>query len=267
MKRYRKIDPRIWKDEKFTPLPARDKLIVFYCITAQSNRIGLFSFSPGQGSEDLKLSIKTFGEGFGKVCEKFKFSFDKLNRVLYIPTWWKYNHPENPNVLKACMYDLHDLPRTPLVELFSINKQYLSETFHQTFEEGLAFYRQTFHQTFGETGAGAGAGTGTGIILSEPELSDSDPPIPVEIDSDIKLMLSRCPKLSLLSNGVCKEFWDGIIASVETYKLGAEWLNKELIGLNGWMVSKNKGAATVQGAQRRVGFWIRRALDRIEESR
>lgn len=104
------------------------------------------------------------------------------------------------------------------------------------------------------------------VVLSEPDKPDSDHPTS-SIDPDIVIMLHRCPKLSILNHGNCKVFWDGIIASVETYKLGAEWLNKELIGLNGWMVSKNKGAATVQGAQRRVGFWIRRALDRIEESR
>ena len=270
MKRYRKIDPRIWSDEKFTALSLRDKLITFYCITAQSNRIGLFLFSPAKGAEDLKLSFRTFAEGFGKVSKTLNFSFDKINRVLYLPTWWKYNCPENPNVLKACLSDLHDLPKTPLIEPFSNNKQYLPETFHQTFREGLAFFRETFPQTFAPPLADQEQEQEQeqeqGIVLSEPDKPDSDHPTS-SIDPDIVIMLHRCPKLSILNHGNCKVFWDGIIASVETYKLGAEWLNKELIGLNAWMVTKNKGATTIQGAQRRVGFWIRRALDRVEETR
>ena len=57
--------------------------------------------------------------------------------MLYLPTWWKYNCPENPNVLKACLADLHEVPQTSLITQFSANLRYLPETFHQTFREGL----------------------------------------------------------------------------------------------------------------------------------
>ena len=42
MARYRKINPRLWDDERFVQLDAVEKLIAIYSITAQSNRIGLF---------------------------------------------------------------------------------------------------------------------------------------------------------------------------------------------------------------------------------
>ena len=64
MARYRKIDPRTWKDEKFRGLSSEEQLIVFYVLTAQSNRIGLFNFSPAMAAEDLDTLPQTFLKGF-----------------------------------------------------------------------------------------------------------------------------------------------------------------------------------------------------------
>ena len=137
MARYRKINPRFWRDEKVRELTLPEKVIALYLFTGQSNRIGLFNFSPGESAEDLEMSLETFREGFGKVCRRLNFGWDERARVAYLPTWWKYNCPENPNVLKACLQDLHEIPQTPLLAEFSSNLIYLPETFHQTFAEGL----------------------------------------------------------------------------------------------------------------------------------
>lgn len=142
MSRYRKINPRFWKDEKISTLNRDEKLIALYLFTStQSNRIGLFSFSPAGAAEDLGIALETFGKGFMKpfqtVVERLHLGWDAAARVLYIPTWWKYNCPENPNVLKACLADLHEVPQTPLIAEFSNNLRYLPETFHQTFREAL----------------------------------------------------------------------------------------------------------------------------------
>jgi hypothetical protein len=136
--RFRKISPRLWKDEKFILLTQTEKLISLYCLTAQTNRIGLFNFSPAQAAEDLEISSETFAKGFKKVCERLKWTFDKEYRVLFIPTWWKYNTPENPNVLTACLKDISELPKTPLLSIFFSNLAFLPETFHETFLKGLA---------------------------------------------------------------------------------------------------------------------------------
>jgi hypothetical protein len=98
-----------------------------------------FNFSPGEAREDLGIrSEETFTEGFAKVCRKLNLGWDETFRVLYLPTWWKYNCPENPNVLKSCLADLHEIPQTQLIAEFSRNLVYLPETFHRTFREGLA---------------------------------------------------------------------------------------------------------------------------------
>ena len=136
--RFRKIDPRIWTDEKFRLLKAGEQRIAFYILTAQSNRIGLFSFSVGKACEDLDMSPQTFRKGFQKVCQTLNWVWDTDARVLYLPTWWRYNQPENANNVIGNLKDLDDLPKTPLLERFSTNTTYLREDLIQTFTQTLA---------------------------------------------------------------------------------------------------------------------------------
>ena len=91
--RYHKISPLIWKDEKLMESDPLDKLIIFYCLTAQANRIGLFNFSPALAAEDLGLDRELFDSAFTRILERCQWSFDPQLRVLYIPTWFKYNPP------------------------------------------------------------------------------------------------------------------------------------------------------------------------------
>ena len=136
--RYRKIDPRIWTDEKFRQLTGEQQRIALYVLTAQTNRIGLFSFSPGKACEDLETLPPTFTKGFLKVCQTLNWEWDKEARVLYLPTWWRYNQPENANNVIGNLKDLDDLPETPLLERFSSNTACLSNDLIVTFTQTLA---------------------------------------------------------------------------------------------------------------------------------
>lgn len=136
--RFRKIDPRIWTDEKFRQLTGEQQRIALYILTAQSNRIGLFSFSPGKACEDLGTLPPTFLKGLLKVCQTLNWEWDAKARVLYLPTWWRYNHPENVNNVIGNLKDLDDLPETSLLERFSTNTICLSECLVETFTQTLS---------------------------------------------------------------------------------------------------------------------------------
>jgi hypothetical protein len=134
--RYRKIVPRFWRDEKVKMLDADGKLISLYCLTAQANRIGIFLFSPGAAMEELDFERERFDAAFSRVIQSLAWQWDKENRVLYIPSWWKYNAPENANVLKGNLKDLDEIPsESPLIKPFAENLSNLDATFHQTFRE------------------------------------------------------------------------------------------------------------------------------------
>jgi uncharacterized phage protein (TIGR02220 family) len=137
MNRYRKIDPRFWKDEKIVTFSPEEKLVALYLFTGQSNRIGIFSFSPGEAAEDTGTLPPTFTERFRKVCQTLNIGWDETFRVLYIPTWWKYNPPENSNNVIGNLKDLDDVPNSSLINLFINNLEYLPESLRETFTETL----------------------------------------------------------------------------------------------------------------------------------
>jgi len=142
--RYRKITPTIWRDKGFRCLTNEEKLVAFYLLTAQSNRVGLFYFSSGMASEDLATPVETLGKRIDKVCQTLGWGFDKEARVLWIPSGWVYNTPENPNVLIGNLEDLSEVPQNRHLTDFWGNKTGLSGSVLATFEERSANVPGTF---------------------------------------------------------------------------------------------------------------------------
>jgi len=150
---YRKIYRRFWRDKRVAVLPAIQKLIALYCITShQSNRVGIFSFSPAMAEEDigtlpgtimdmsggtLDPTRATFRENFDAVIVAMGWKWDPELRVLYIPSWWKWNRPENANVLKGNLKDLRDVPKSVLLQEFICNTQHLEPDLVETFTRTL----------------------------------------------------------------------------------------------------------------------------------
>lgn len=141
--KYRKIDPRFWGDEKVKQLVPAEKLVALYLITAQSNRCGIFMYSHGMAREHTRIKEDSYAKAFTSVCEKLEFSYDVDTSVLYIPTWWKYNPPENPKHLQGCLQDIHDLPSTRLLEEFWSNQKHLESWAIDHFEACRDSYADT----------------------------------------------------------------------------------------------------------------------------
>ena len=137
--RYRKLYPRFWRDEKVLTLTLEEKAVAFYCLTGpQSNRCGIYVLSPGAAAEDCGTLPQTFAKRFGVVVKTLFWKFDSTFRVLYIPRWWKWNRPDNPNVFQACLADIKELPQCSLLQEFMSNSEYLPETFRVTFANVLS---------------------------------------------------------------------------------------------------------------------------------
>lgn len=139
MARYCKLYPLFWDDEKILALSIEDKCIAAYCLTSrQTNRVGIFPFSPAMASESLGLDAETFLERFRDVVATLNWGWDPAVRVLYIPSWWRYNPPDNPNVLKGNLSDLAEVPQTALLQDFMSNMEHLEERYHDTFQKRIA---------------------------------------------------------------------------------------------------------------------------------
>jgi len=137
--RYRKIFVRVWRHSNFRGLSRPARELFFYLLTGpQSNRIGLFNFSIAKGAEDLDVGVPTFRKALTTVCTAFGWLFDADAGVFYIPSWWRWNRPQNPDHLKGNLKDLNEIPASELVEAFARNLEHLPGTCHQTFVTGVA---------------------------------------------------------------------------------------------------------------------------------
>jgi len=136
--RYRRAYPRIFRHPEFkklTPLGQRFALYVLF--GPQSNRIGLFYMSLNTAAEDLGTTADTLRKALAEVVSAFGWSFDAVARVFYIPTWWRWNHPDHGKVLQGNLKDLSEIPPCGLVDAFARNVAYLHPELYETFVEAL----------------------------------------------------------------------------------------------------------------------------------
>jgi hypothetical protein len=138
MGKYRKVDPRIWNDEKFNKLTDRGKLTFFFILThPHMTALGAMRASiPGLASE-IGWPEKAFREAFGEALAKAMLKHDKKASFVWLPNFLKYNKPESPNVIKSWVSALDYLPECPLkLELLQQVKDF-TEALPEAFQKAL----------------------------------------------------------------------------------------------------------------------------------
>ena len=140
---YRKIDPRIWNDEKFRDLSDKAKLAFIFLLSHPSmTPIGAMRASiPGLASE-LGWQEKAFREAFGEVLAKGIVKADERASCVYLPNYLKYNGPESPNVVISWGKCLDWIPECAL-KVFAIERvkgfaEALPEAFSKALPEAFA---------------------------------------------------------------------------------------------------------------------------------
>ncbi|MFZ7112453.1 MAG: hypothetical protein ACOWYE_12280 [Desulfatiglandales bacterium] len=115
MGKYRKVDPRIWNDEKFRQFSDAGKLCFFFLLThPHMTPLGAMRASiPGLAAE-MGWKEKAFRGAFEEAFSKAMVKVDERACFLWIPNFLKYNGPESPNVVKAWVKCLDDLPECSL---------------------------------------------------------------------------------------------------------------------------------------------------------
>lgn len=133
--KFWKLAKRLWM--VLRTLPEREKLIAIYCMTEQTNRVGLFHFSSAKAAEDLGLSRRAFDTAFRRVCDELAWKFDSEACVLYLTDWWQYNDPGNKDALRAFLRDLLDIPETLLLTEFLSQTSALSPELQTIFHDAV----------------------------------------------------------------------------------------------------------------------------------
>lgn len=138
MARYRKIDPRIWNDEKFRTMSHEGQRLFLFVLTHPAlTMIGAMRATQSGLSEELGLDAKAFREAFGEALSKGMLKYDEKAFLLWLPNFLKYNAPESPNVVKSWGSVLDLLPECDLrKEVLSSAKAFIS-TMSKAFTEAL----------------------------------------------------------------------------------------------------------------------------------
>lgn len=134
--RYRKVYARLWRHPAFQRLAPDLKMLALYVLTGpQTNAIGIYYFSPAMAADELGITSESVIDGLRTLDDAFAWRYDADARVIYIPTWWRWNPPENANVLKGNLRLLGDVPLCSLTSTFQTNDEYLSPNLRVTFLE------------------------------------------------------------------------------------------------------------------------------------
>ena len=141
MAHYRKIDPRMWNDEKFRTLSTEGKLAFVLLLThPHMTALGAMRASiPGLAAE---LGGKGFAEGFREVFAKGLAKHDESASCVYLPRFLKYNPPESPNVVKAWAHSIDLIPecnlKSQLIQEVKGYAEALTEGFAKALPEAFA---------------------------------------------------------------------------------------------------------------------------------
>lgn len=116
MARYRKIDPRIWNDEKFRCLSDSGKLAFLFLLThPHMTALGAMRATIAGLAEELGWDTEAFRKAFGEALQKGMAEHDQKACLIALPHFIRYNPPESPNVIKAWVGSLELLPECGLL--------------------------------------------------------------------------------------------------------------------------------------------------------
>ena|SRR5262249_41286896 len=143
MGRYRKVDPRVWNDEKFRDLSDHGKLVFFFLLThPHMTALGAMRASIAGLAAELGWQPKAFREAFGEAFAKGMVKHDEKASFVWLPNFLRYNGPESPNVIKSWAASLDLLPECSLKsELLCTVKAFaeaLSEAFNKALPKAFA---------------------------------------------------------------------------------------------------------------------------------
>ncbi|HXU94521.1 MAG TPA: hypothetical protein VFP33_12770 [Gallionella sp.] len=138
MARYRKIDPRIWNDEKFRALSDAGKLAFLFLLThPHMTSLGAMRATMSGLAEELGWDAEGFREAFREASAKGMAEFDFEARMIALPNFIRYNPPESPNVIKAWIGSFDLLPECGLKTRVIARAKAFAEALGESFAKAL----------------------------------------------------------------------------------------------------------------------------------
>ena len=149
--RWRKVEVRMWGDEKFRALspmlPSGQALWLFLLTGPHTGPIpGLFRAGRAALAEELGWSLEAFDQAFKEALAQGIVKADWQARVVFIPKAIKCNPPQSPNVVTSWAGEWQLIPECDLkLEAYAVLKA-------ATYGFGRSF-AEAFDKAFGKASA------------------------------------------------------------------------------------------------------------------
>ena len=153
MARYRKLEPRVWVDDKFLSLSApgpNGQTLWLYLLTSPftTSIPGLYIAGKAAIAEALGWDdrMDEFEAAFQSILEAGMMEYDKKTRLVWIPKAIEHNLPESPNVVVSWKHHYTEMTDCALLrKAVSV----ISETICPDDAKGKAF-REALTKAFGK---------------------------------------------------------------------------------------------------------------------
>ncbi|WP_207000686.1 hypothetical protein [Trinickia mobilis] len=145
--RFRKIEVRMWGDEKFcklTPIPPCGQGLWVYLLTGPHTGPipGIFRIGRAAMAEELNWDIEAFDEAFREAFQQGIVKADWKAKVVWIPNAVACNRPESPNVVTSWGSEWELIPECDLkresYESLRANICGLGEAFAKAFDRAFS---------------------------------------------------------------------------------------------------------------------------------
>jgi len=128
MSRYRKIDSRIWHDEKFRKLGQQAKHFYLYLLTSpHSTAWGAYVLDDLYIQADLEMAPQAIKKCWSEVVGIGLALRDFSTRLVAFPNWFRYNLPANEKTAIACVRGILDLPKSVVLSKYCEKSEWVSE--------------------------------------------------------------------------------------------------------------------------------------------
>ena len=145
MSRYRTVHCLIWNDDKFPFISDRCQLLWFHLrTTPMSNPLGCYKASLEGLAAEKRWPLKRYAETFQEGLDKGFWRYNERFHVVYFPNHFKYNRPENPNVLKGWLKGWAEIPDCDLKAECLQQLKSFAEGWDKAFRNVLATFGVTF---------------------------------------------------------------------------------------------------------------------------
>ncbi|WP_228124775.1 hypothetical protein [Glaciimonas soli] len=142
--RYRKIEVRMWGDEKFrnlTPIPPCGQGLWLFLLTGPHTGPvpGLFRSGRAAMAEELDWELEDFDKAFKEALSEGIVKADWKAKVVWVPNAIKCNKPESPNVVTSWASEWDLIPECDLkleaYESIKASIHVLGEAFAKAFDK------------------------------------------------------------------------------------------------------------------------------------